>query len=371
LFALPLAAGNAWQALQNADVYSYETTPQSRGETRRALEQAAASVMPESAERKSFWSGLIQREIDEGDFVAARGFLLSARTMLPPEDAARLNAQLGDADNDKAREKFALIFVDDAVRRQYQSGASPLASAPGQSNFSVLGDMTDISTQSARWLAGEPVDVFILSLSGAGVALAADDKNSAVRAGASVVKTAKRSGKLSAAFSNHIERLVRAALPPQQLKQALEKGFSNAKPGDEPAAVAKAFQASVDPAGFKALEAQLADIKALADAVGPSGAVQLLSQAEDAKDVTRLRLIAEAGGARSVAVAKRAPARLLESAKGALQLSNRLMIDIGLFIGALVVIALSFLITLGGALLAEWRHGHQDEDEDEEDYARA
>jgi hypothetical protein len=328
--------------------------------------------MPANAERKTFWSSLIQREIDEGDFVSARGFLLSARAMLPPEDAVRIDSQMGvNPGDDAAREKFALIFVDDAVRRQYQSGASPLApSAAAATNFSVLGDISDVSTQSARWLAGEPVDVFILSLSGAGVALAGDTKTSPVQSGASVVKMAKRAGKLSAPFSNHIERLVRAALPPQHLKQQLEKAFLASKPGEESAGVAKAFQASVDAAGFKALEAQLADIKALADKVGPTGAVELLSQAQDAKDVTRLRLIAEAGGPRGVAVAKRAPARLLPAAKGTLQMSERLMIDIGLFFLPLALIALTFLWTLGGALLAEWRHGHEEEEEEDE-YARA
>jgi hypothetical protein len=308
--------------------------------------------------------------------------------MLPQADAQRLEAQLPTNADDNLRAKTALIFLDDDVRRQYEAGASPLGAAtrgagdvvagavtgradnPSQmagaitSDFFVLGDLRDIGVQGARWVNGEPVDVFVLTLSGVGVALSAGTAATAgaaspARAGASVIKAAKRAGKLSTRFTAHLEERLFKAIPPQRLKQEISAALAEAKGGDASAAIAKAFVNSVDPAGYKALSEELADIKAISDATDSTGAVRLLEHAEDATDLKRLRLDAEAGGDRAVAVAKRADGvKLLKAAKGTLKMTNRLTIDFAALFLALFGFVTAVFATLAQALLREWRHGH-------------
>ncbi len=381
LFAMPFAALGVWQGLQSADVYGYDVTDAAKSATKRALEEAAASLIPGDADRAAYWSSLVQREIEENDFSAARGFLLAAPKMLPPEDAARLEGQLPTGADDEAVAQAALAFLDPEVQRRYLAGISAWGAASrgardaiqgavtgradttGQlagavaSDFFVLGDLRDIAIQGGNWVSDKPVDVFVLALSGVGVALTATTVATAggsapLKVGASVIKAAKRAGRLSAGFAAHIERTLFEAVPPARLKDALARNLSAPTLlGDRSRAVTRAFETSVDPAGYAKLRDQLDDVRAVSGAVSPLGAVRLLEHAEDATDLKRLRLVAEAGGDRAIAVAKRGGGlKMLRAAKGTLKMTHKLSVDLaGLFASVLLFLA-SVLGTLVQAL---------------------
>ena len=360
LVGLPFAAVSTWHALQDPNVYGYAVTPAAKEHTQRALEKAAASLAPPNADQHATWNSLIQRELDESDYAAATGFLLCAPAMLEPSEAARLEAQLPPNADDRTRAQAALVFIDDNLRKQFEAGGGVQLAAGVPSNFALLGDSSEFAQQVSHWLAGEQVDPIGLELSGIGVALATSDQRDPALVGGSLIKAARSAGKLSGPFSGYIQALLSAALPPAQLKQALLK---DPKGAQDPAALAKIVQQTLNPAGVQKLRSEFLRLKAIADAVSPAGAVTLLSRADNANDIGRLQLIAASGHERAIAVAKRADGpKLLAAAQGTLKMTQELTLD---FIGvglALVGIAFGALSTLGQALLREWRHGqHLDE----------
>jgi hypothetical protein len=377
LFAMPLAAVNAWQALQDSSVYNYAATDASKARTRAALERAAGALIPPSAsDRKTYWSSLVRRELDGHDRAAARGLVLCAHAMLDPANAGRLAAQLPADADDATRLQSALVFLNDDVRGKFQTAAGAPQAGAMPSEFFQLGDLSGLAAASDAWRQDPRTDSLDLRLKGAGLALtatgsAANGRVSPLKAGASVIQAARRAGALTPQFTAHMQARLSAALPAAALKTTLDKAFAPSKTAPSDEAIARAFQSAADPAALNFLTGELADVTAIANAVTPEGAVRLLSDAQSGADLAKLRLIAEAGGDRALAVAKRADrAALLGAAKGALQMNTRLWFDFGALGVSLFVFALSLFATLAQALLLEWRHGAPEE-EDDEDFAHA
>jgi hypothetical protein len=78
--------------------------------------------------------------------------------------------------------------------------------------------------------------------------------------------------------------------------------------------VKAAFVDSIDARGLQRLESDLEQIDRIGTLTSPAAAVTLIEQVRDASDLRRVRLIAEAGGDRAVALVKQSGAGALRIA---------------------------------------------------------
>jgi hypothetical protein len=207
----------------------------------------------------------------------------------------------------------------------------------------VLGDLRDLTNDAQSWVRGERVDELTFILNGLGVAIQTDT-NASARDGASVIKAARRTGKLSPGFTDYLRRRCFAAIPPARLKQNIAGALATASVGSEEMAVAAAFQASIEPVGYQRLLEDLAHIQAMANGGGATVAAELLQHAQNGADLGRLHIIAQ-GGDRAWFVAKRGGAPgLLATAKGTLQFTPTMLAIYGAL--ALNLIALLFAASM-------------------------
>ncbi len=332
LMAMPFTVLGAWSAYRDGEVYKYTLTPQAIAATRGTLDRVIADMIGAEADRRASWAAFIEREINEGDYHAAQGLLLAAPAILPPADANRLKTQLPPGARDDQIGAAALSFLPQETQERY---ATPLST----NAFVVLGDLRDLANDAQSWVRGERVDELTFILNGLGVAIQ-NDANASARDGASVVKATRRTGKLSPGFTDYLRRRCFAAIPPARLKQNLTGALEKAPVGEEQMAVAAAFQASIDPAGYQRLLGDLAHIQAMANAGGAPVAAALLQHAQNGADLGRLHIIAQ-GGDRAWFVAKRGGApTLLATAKGTLQFTPTMLAIYGAL--ALNLIALLF-----------------------------
>lgn len=93
-------------------------------------------------------------------------------------------------------------------------------------DLTVVGDIRDLAGQASRMVKGEPVDELVLGLSIAGVALTAVTVTSAggalpAKAGVSLSKLARKTGKLSVRFQEELGRIVAKAADVPAFRQAV------------------------------------------------------------------------------------------------------------------------------------------------------
>jgi hypothetical protein len=338
LFALPFAATALVETTRRPDIIDYTPTPATRRSTLNAIETEASRFVQRGDDRHVVWEQLIARELSANDQVAARGFALLGTSILSPAEAARLHRRSTAGDRDTAMLEAALPLMDPSIRRSIH-----LAPTSGATSFNVLGDLEGFSEEARRWVDGELVDGVALRLTGAAQLEQRAPNAEAIRLGASVLKIAKNSGRLGSDFLAWLETRLEAALPAERLRAELAYAFANGdRLNGEGTAVAAAFAAASRKDGLRAVANDLAVIGAMARGSTPAAAAQLLSQAKDSRDLQRLLLLAEAGGERAVAIAKRTPDRLvLGCARGAINWSGRLPYDLA-----------SLLLSLLAALLA-------------------
>lgn len=358
LLMLPFAGASLLRSATAPDLIDYTPTPATIQRTEAALaNEARRFAAPGGAEAKrAQWNNLIAREMSEGDVAAARGFALNAYALLGGADAGKVRRQATPADSDAALLQSTLPLIEPSFARQRFRAV--IGGGEDNAAFDVLGDPRETAATAQRWLAGEPVDLFLFTLGGATLPAAgapADD----VRLGASVIKIAKNGAHLSPAFAALVERKVSAAVPVERLHAELAAAFQNPEVVvDEGAAAALAFRRAVDREAYAALTADLAHIGAAARAASPAGAAQLLAHVRDSRDLRRLELLAVATGERAVAVGKRSPAGLvLNAAKGAIRWSERLIGDLLAVALAAIGALIATHIALLGALRGAWEGG--------------
>lgn len=398
MIAGPIMAVRAAYTAFGGEIYGYSPTEQTLELTRREMDKAFASFIPDDGDKRRNWAQLVSDSLDDNDLSAARGFLLAANAMLGPEDRATLRAAIADrtrlattasvpqtAPTPKdlragqipaAEIAAALTLLPPEVRTRYERMASPLGTVvrnagefatgaiTGESgsligvggavtaDFFVLGDIRDLTIQSMRWLNNEPVDVFLVSISGIGLALTAatigsGGSTASAKAGASVLKAAKRSSKVNPKLMLHFERQLEAALPKATLRRNLDAVLSGqsglTKQSDD---VLQAFKGALKSDAAKVLADDLVQVQAIAAKTSPAFAIKMLGTAEDAADLRRARQIVDAGGDRAAALVKRMGVKALRVAKTAVKWTRALYEQVAAMLAALAMFGLSTLITL-------------------------
>lgn len=168
------------------------------------------------------------------------------------------------------------------------------------SDLMVWGDIRDAGREGLKLARGEDADELILGLSAVGLAVTAGTYATVgaslpVRVGISLVKVAKRTGRLSAALARSLTRAVRESVDFAAVRRLA------ASPGAVDGAALKGVVRPVRLAGLTRMLDDAARIQAKA---GTRAALEGLKVAEGGRDLSRVARLADAKGGQTLAILK-------------------------------------------------------------------
>jgi len=214
---------------------------------------------------------------------------------------------------------FAQRFATGLVTGSADDVASLSGTVAG--DLFVFGDIRDVVRESKHLVMGEQTDRLVLGLATAGLAVTAATYVSAggatpVRAGLSLVKDARKVGRLGEGLAEWAGRSAREIVDTPVLERAVASS-SMLRPGQSVSAISAAFRA--EKAG--ALVRLAKDVGRITEKAGTRGALDTLKISEGPKDVARAARLAEAKGGRTRAIVKVLGRGALLLATGAFQLA--------------------------------------------------
>lgn len=358
LLLLPIMAARVITGAYTSDIATDPMSLDARTETRTQIERQLSELTGPKGNERAFWAGRIEQTLTERDFSAARGYLLAAPMMLDKQDAAAVKAaadaeQAGTKDQRMAR--AALLFLPDETRASYQRAIAPppvpadpnastdtstetpteepteptstdITATPtptaepfsGQRSFFLLGDTADLTRRSQRWLAGERVDGLQLRLRALGLMMQDKDSDEARAfvSAASVLRAAHRAGRLNDRFERYLTGRVDDALPEESLRAELATSFEPVMTtAQRSETIIAAYENAIQPEALDRLARDMIIIARLAELTSSSGAMTLVEQASTPEDMRRALLVTEAGGERSVALAREIGPKVLDLAQ--------------------------------------------------------
>ncbi|PJG55976.1 hypothetical protein CVM73_07475 [Bradyrhizobium forestalis] len=244
----------------------------------------------------------IEAALASGDADLADSFVALARdrNIALPDD---LLSRVSDAVNlESSTSHFAKRFAAGLVTGNADDVASLSGTVAG--DLFVIGDVRDVVREGKHLAMGEDTDRLVLGLAAAGLAVTAATYVSVggaapVRAGLTLVKDARKVGRLGEGLAAWAGRSAREIVDTPMLRNAVAKG-SVFRPGETVGAIKAAFRA--EKAG--ALVRLGKDVTRVAEKTGTRGAMDSLRIAEGPKDVARAARLAEAQGGKTRAIIK-------------------------------------------------------------------
>lgn len=359
LILLPVIGARAVANAYDIDLVSREGAAEVLDKAKTRLEEELTTIGPRDDDRKlAYWQDRIIAELEAYNMSAVRGYLLSAPQMLGREIGeqvrVRAEAEIHGTEDERtiraamqklpepitsrieATERFnppssppltAVTEPTPAELPEAETGAevpaeaqAPPAPEPAepvvlQANvraeaerrFQILGSYSDLANISQRWLEGDRSDTLVIKLTGIGLVQQdiSDGLSDATALSVSILKSARRSQRLTPRFAAYLEERVNAALPDSALEPALQEAFSTLATSEVRAdRVRSAYAASINSAGLAALEADLEQIQRLAAQTSPGGALTILAVIDDGTDLRRARMLAEASGERLIVLVR-------------------------------------------------------------------
>jgi len=197
---------------------------------------------------------------------------------------------------------FAKRFATGLVTGNADDVASLSGTVAG--DLFVFGDIRDVVREGKNLATGEDADRLVLGLAAVGLAVTAATYVSVggvgpVRAGLSMVKDARKVGRLGEGLTQWAGRSAREVVDTPLLQQAVVKG-SVLRPGETVSAIKAAFRA--EKAG--ALVRLAKDVGRVGEKAGTRGALDTLRIAQGPKDVARAARLAESKGGQTRAILK-------------------------------------------------------------------
>jgi hypothetical protein len=244
----------------------------------------------------------IEQALAQGDADLAASFveLAGANNVAVPDDLSRRvsHAVAEEKSTSHLAKQFATGFVT--------GNADDVASLSGTvtGDLFVFGDIRDVVRETKHLAMGEATDRLVLGLATAGLAVTAATYVSVggaapVRAGLSLVKDARKVGRLGEGLAEWAGRSARDVVDTPVLEEAVASS-SVLHPSDSVSAISAAFRA--EKAG--ALVRLAKDVGRITEKVGTRGALDTLKIAEGPKDVSRAARLAEAEGGKTRAILK-------------------------------------------------------------------
>jgi hypothetical protein len=214
---------------------------------------------------------------------------------------------------------FAKRFATGLVTGNADDVASLSGTVAG--DLFVFGDVRDVVREGKHLAMGEDTDHLVLGLATAGLAVTVATYVSVggavpVRAGLTMVKDARKVGRLGEGLAQWAGRSAREVVDAPMLQQAVVSG-SVLRPAATVSAIKAAFRA--EKAG--ALVRLAKDVGRVGEKAGTRGALDTLRIAEGPKDVARAARLAESKGGQTRAVLKLLGRGALLLAAGAFNLT--------------------------------------------------
>lgn len=231
-----------------------------------------------------------------------------------------LSKRVGDAVTDaSSTSSFAKRFATGLVTGNADDVASLSGTVAG--DLFVFGDIRDVVREGKHLAMGEETDRLVLGLAAAGLAVTAATYVSIggalpVRAGLTMVKDARKVGRLGEGLTEWAGRSAREVVDAPVLQQAVATG-SVLRPGETVSAIKAAFRA--EKAGGLVRLAK--DVGRVGEKAGTRAALDTLRVAEGPKDVARAARLAESKGGQTRAILKILGRSALLLAAGAFNLS--------------------------------------------------
>ncbi|MGY4623628.1 hypothetical protein [Bradyrhizobium sp. USDA 4486] len=244
----------------------------------------------------------IEAALAAGDADLADSFVALARdrNVALPDDLINRVSDAVKAENSTSH--FAKRFAAGLVTGNADDVASLSGTIAG--DLFVIGDIRDVVREGKHLAMGEDTDRLVLGLATAGLAVTAVTYVSVggaapVRAGLTLVKDARKVGRLGEGLAAWAGRSAREVVDAPMLQNAVAKG-SVFRPGETVSAIKAAFRA--EKAG--ALVRLGKDVTRVAEKTGTRGAMDSLRIAQGPKDVARAARLAEAQGSKTRAIMK-------------------------------------------------------------------
>jgi hypothetical protein len=261
----------------------------------------------------------VEAALAANDADLAKSFveLAAAKNIALPEDLSRRVTEA------VADENSASHFVKRFAKGLVTGTADDVASLSGTvaGDLFVFGDIRDVVREGKHLAMGEDTDHLILGLATAGLAVTAATYISLggavpVRAGLTLVKDARKVGRLGEGLTQWAGRSAREVVDTPLLQHAVATG-SVMRPGETICAIKAAFRA--EKAGGLVRLAK--DVGRVGEKAGTKGALDTLRIAEGPKDVARAARLAEAKGGQTRAILKLLGRGALLLAAGAFNLT--------------------------------------------------
>jgi hypothetical protein len=172
------------------------------------------------------------------------------------------------------------------------------------SDLFVIGDIRDVAREGTRLAMGEPADELVLGLAGVGLAVTAGTYASLGvgapgRVGLSVIKAARKTGRLSAGMAQWVGRSLREVVDLSALKRAVGS-FSLL----QPAVAIRTAREAVKMEKSEGLVKLVGDVGTVQSKAGTRAALEGLKVAEGPREVARAARLAEAKGGKTRAILK-------------------------------------------------------------------
>jgi hypothetical protein len=235
---------------------------------------------------------------------------------LPAELSQRVNDAMSE---ENSSSHFAKRFATGLVTGNADDVGSLTGTVAG--DLFVFGDIRDVVRESKHLAMGEDTDKLVLGLATAGLAVTAATYvtiggAAPVRAGLTLVKDARKVGRLGEGLTEWAGRSARDLVDAPMLQEAVASG-SVMRPGQTVSAIRAAFHA--EKAGGLVRLAK--DVGRVSEKAGARGALDTLRIAEGPADVARAARLAESKGGQTRAILKILGRGALLLAAGAFNLS--------------------------------------------------
>jgi hypothetical protein len=244
----------------------------------------------------------IEQALAHGDADLANSFVALARDKNVPvsEDILRRVADAVAEENSTGH--FAKRFATGLVTGNADDVASLSGTVAG--DLFVFGDIRDVVRESKHLAMGQQTDRLVLGLATAGLVVTAATYVSIgsaapLRAGFSLVKDARKVGRLGKGLAKWAGRSAREMVDAPALQQAIASS-SALRPSESVSAIRAAFRA--EKAGGLVRLAK--DVGRVSEKAGTRGALDTLKIADGPKDVARAARLAEAKGDQTRAILK-------------------------------------------------------------------
>ncbi|HEY6995195.1 MAG TPA: hypothetical protein VH397_15920 [Xanthobacteraceae bacterium] len=280
-------------------------------------------ALADHALARSFDGETAAREIEAalaaGDADLAASFLELARDRNVPVDAA-LTEKVEQANAAAATAARSLeSFTRGLVTGEPEDVSGLVGTAVG--DLFVFGDIRDALRESARLAGGQEADELILGLACVGLAITAASYATLgvaapARVGMTVVKAARRTGRIGGGMAAWIGRSVRDVVDWTALRHAVRGASLTA-----PAVAARAARAAVKVEKARDLVRFAGDVGRVQRRAGTQAALDGLKLAEGPRDLSRVARLAAAEGGKTRAILKLAGRTAIVLTMGAFDLA--------------------------------------------------